>query len=279
MIVSRMDSLYLMAAQRQLRRSILDSPDAIRWRPARDLAAHMLLRLDTPNECWHFAAAWLREAFDADRVDGGFGRPDATFFRPQFEALRRDRDVPSVVGIAMNTVDWGLHTLWSARGVVVLREVELERFLNHGTRAELQRMGTRVKMAAPITDVAGPVGLMCVDWLDVGEPASDERRTRFEEIATVVLGPLMSASLRMAMEALGDAQPTHDEEQELFDSLTKAERTVAQLAVNGLSYKEIARRLDRSLSTIDHQLRSARNKLGVSSTARLVNLLSTRRSH
>lgn len=38
----------------------------------------------------------------------------------------------------------------------------------------------------------------------------------------------------------------------------------------GLSYKEVARRLGRSLSTVDHQLRSIRHKLGLPSTARLV---------
>jgi len=54
---------------------------------------------------------------------------------------------------------------------------------------------------------------------------------------------------------------------------------VVRLAVNGLSYKEIARQLNRSFSTVDHQLRSARSKLGVSSTARLVNLMSSLRSH
>ena len=269
----------LLAAQRQLRRSMLDGPDAIRWRPARDLAAHMLLRLDEPDDCWRYAAAWLREAFDADRVEGGFGRPDDACFRPQVEALRGDRDVPSSNGITMNTVDWGLHTLWNARGAVVLRDVELERFLTHGTRLELRRMGTRVKMAAPIADRAGPVGLVCVDWMDACEPAGDDRRAHFEEIAAVVLGPVMSTSLRLAGDMLSAKHPTHDETSEPFHSLTAAERTVARLAVDGLSYKEIARRLDRSFSTVDHQLRSARSKLGVSSTARLVNLMSGRRSH
>ena len=274
-----MDDHHLLAAQRQLRRSMLDSSDAIRWRPARDLAAHMLLRLDTPGDCWRFAASWLREAFDADRVDGGFGHPDDACFRPQVEALRRDRDVPSVIDTTMNTADWGLHTLWNARGVVVLRDVELERSLRHGSRAELRRMGTRVKMAAPIMDRAGPVGLMCVDWMDACEPAGDDRRAHFEEIAAVVLGPVMGTSLRLAGDTLSATRPTHDETPEPFHSLTAAERTVARLAVDGLSYKEIARRLDRSVSTVDHQLRSARSKLGVRSTARLVNLMSGHRSH
>jgi DNA-binding CsgD family transcriptional regulator len=48
---------------------------------------------------------------------------------------------------------------------------------------------------------------------------------------------------------------------------------VARLVAMGLSYKEVARQLQRSLSTVDHQLRSIRDKLGVRSTSRLVRLL------
>jgi len=274
-----MDDDHLLAVQRQLRRRILDNPGAIRWRPARDLAAHMLLLLDAPDDCWRFATAWLREAFDADRVDVGFGRPDEAYFRPQVEALRRERDVPSVIGISMNTADWGLHRLWNARGVVVLQAADLERSIGEATRTALRRMGTRVKMAAPIADRAGPVGLMCVDWLDVFEAVGDVRRSRFEEIASVVLGPVMSASLHLACNLSEGEGLAPDEAQGRFDSLTAAERVVARLAADGLSYKEIARRLDRSFSTVDHQLRSARSKLGVKSTARLVSLVSGRHSH
>jgi DNA-binding CsgD family transcriptional regulator len=59
----------------------------------------------------------------------------------------------------------------------------------------------------------------------------------------------------------------------LLAKLTPAERRVAELVAAGLSYKEIARRLDRSVSTIDHQLRSVRFKLGARSNSRLVRLL------
>ena len=55
--------------------------------------------------------------------------------------------------------------------------------------------------------------------------------------------------------------------------LTPAERSVAQLVAEGLSYKEVARKLGRSFSTVDHQLRSIRAKLGAPSTARLNVLL------
>jgi len=55
--------------------------------------------------------------------------------------------------------------------------------------------------------------------------------------------------------------------------LTPAERRVALLAATGMSYKEIARQLDRSFSTVDHQLRSVREKLGVRSASQLVRIL------
>jgi DNA-binding CsgD family transcriptional regulator len=268
----------LIAAQRQLRRNLLDSPGAIRWRPARDLAAHLLLHLDSPDECWRFAADWLREAFDADRVDCGFGRPEDACYRPKFEALRRDRDVPSVMGLAMDATDGAMQALWYAQGVMVLLDVEQERLPGHDTRAQLLRIGTRVKMAAPITDSTGPLGLVCVDWMDACDPARNERCAHFDEVAAVVLGPVMGTSQRMASGMGRAMRSTDDEAPDLFDSLTPAERTVAQFAVDGLSYKEIARRLNRSFSTVDHQLRSVRSKLGVSSTARLVNLISSRSS-
>lgn len=274
-----MNNEMLMDAQRQLRRSLLDHTSTIRWRPTRDLAAHLLLHLDDPADCWRLAARWVREAFDADRVDCGFGGPDDTWYRPQAEALRDDRAVPSVIGLPIDASDCGVQTVWHSHGVVVLRDVAQERLLGRAARADLLRMGTRVKMAAPILDRARPLGLMCVDWMDACEPARDERWARFEEVATVVLGPVMSISQRMA-ERVRHRAPWVESEYaaDPLDCLTPAERTVAQLAVGGLSYKEIARQLNRSFSTVDHQLRSARNKLGVNSTARLVNLMSGRPS-
>ena len=59
------------------------------------------------------------------------------------------------------------------------------------------------------------------------------------------------------------------------DALSPAEWRVARLAVQGLSYKEIARELGRSPHTVDHQLRSIRSKLNVGSAAALVHLLAS----
>lgn len=278
----------LMATQRRLRQRLLDTASVIDWRPARDLAAHLLLHLDAPADCWRLAADWLREAFDADRVDCGFGRPEAAWYRPQAQALRGDRDVPSVLGHAFEAGDGGVQAAWHAAGAVVLRDVSQARLLSHRERAVLLGFGTRIKMAAPITELgSGPVGLVCLDWLDPHARDLEQSWSRFELVARDVLGPVMGAAERLHRPLLGIAvdaaavsvaEPGSgvgaDPGGVLLGRLTPAELAVVRLAVDGLSYKEIARRLDRSFSTIDHQLRSARGKLGASSTARLVHLVS-----
>ena len=63
-----------------------------------DHAAHLLLHLDDPDGCLQLAVRWMRDAFDADRVDAGFGAPRDLIYRPQVEALRSGRNVPSMVG-------------------------------------------------------------------------------------------------------------------------------------------------------------------------------------
>ena len=68
----------------------------IRYAPARDLAAHMLLRLDDLPGCWSVATHWLQAELGCQRVDTGFGMQMARDYFPGFaEATNTDYDVPS----------------------------------------------------------------------------------------------------------------------------------------------------------------------------------------
>ncbi len=281
-----MNEESLLAAQRLLRQRLLDRAAVIGWRPARDLTAHLLLHLDEPDACWSLAADWLREAFDADRVDCGFGRPDQAWYRPQAQALRRNREVPSVLGHAFETGHGGVQAVWRARGALVLADIRQAAQLSERERAALIGFGTRIKVAAPIFDAdRSPLGLVCLDWLDLRDPLGPSRWQRLEEVVGTVLGPVLATSRRLhgpvtegpgasLGPSLGPALSAS-----LIERLTPAEQAVVRLAADGLSYKEIARRLDRSFSTVDHQLRSARAKLGVSSTARLVHRMAGSTRH
>lgn len=255
-----MNAEHLVAAQRELRTRLLDGGQ-VTWQPARDLAARLLLHLDDAQFCWQFAAQWLRDALDADRVDGGFATPGHRTYRPQAEARRGTRDVSSMLGASIDGGDRGIRCVWSAGHAVLFCDVEQDPRLGAGLRESLLASGMRNTIAAGLFHQGAPLGLLCADWMERRVDDSDCRRERFDEVACVVLSPILGAARRLGSEPA------------VFQQLTPAERRVAQLVAAGLSYKEIARRLDRSLSTIDHQLRSVRSKLGARSTSRLVSML------
>ena len=262
---------HLLELQRELRERLL-SRRQITWRPARDLAAHMLLHLDDASGCLELAVQWMRDAFDADRVDAGFGAPRDLVYRPQAEALRSTRSVPSLVGAAIDAADGGVQRVWASRRVVVFRDIAQERGMGERLRASLLGAGTRSIIATALRDDGRPVGLTCTDWMDCTVDAADSRCLRLQELSDHVLGPIVSAARSLEEEASADAG--FDREASLaLRHLTPAERRVAELAATGMSYKEIARRLNRSFSTIDHQLRSVRSKLGARSAGRLVRKL------
>ncbi|HVQ03826.1 MAG TPA: helix-turn-helix transcriptional regulator [Burkholderiaceae bacterium] len=255
-----MNAEHLVEAQRELRTRLLDR-EHVAWHPARELAARLLLHLDDTQFCWQFATEWLRDALDADRVDGGFGAPALPVYRPHAEARRITREVPSMLGASIDAFDRGVRCVWSAEGAVVFRDVEQDPRLGTGLRDSLLASGMRNTIASALVHQGTPLGLVCADWMERRVDDADGRCERFQQVARVVLSPILATSRRLGMEP------------SLLTRLSPAERRVAELVAAGLSYKEIARRLDRSVSTIDHQLRSVRRKLGARSNSRLVRML------
>ena len=264
----------MLGLQRQLRERLLNRRQ-IAWRPARDLAAHMLLHLDDANGCLELAVHWMRDAFDADRVGAGFGAPADVIYRPQAESLRSTRVVPSMVGAPIDAADDGVQRVWASRRVVVYRDIAQERRMGPRLRASLLGTGSRSIIATALRDHGPPVGLTCTDWMDCTVDATDSRCVRLQQLSDEVLGPIISAARSLHDDADANTRSNSNASIALRE-LTPAERRVAELAANGMSYKAIARRLNRSFSTIDHQLRSVRRKLGARSAGQLVRILAPR---
>ncbi len=264
-----MNDRDILDIQRALRHRLFEGSGAIRWRPGRELVAQLLLYLDDPQACWRISAEWLRDTLDADRVDGGFGgfidlhgepRDYVALAEVQRSALR----LPSVLGLRFSAVDPGVRAAWHAHELIPFVEVAQERGMSEQMRSTLRSVGTAAKLALPVRDGAQPVGLICADW---HREAPRWNMSLCREVGALVqgaLGPLLATSAQFAHQA---ASP------QALDVLTPAELKVARLVATGLSYKEVARQLGRSFSTVDHQLRSIRDKLGVRSTAKLVHRL------
>lgn len=270
-----MNSEELIQTQRHLRSSLLDAPIGPRvtsMRGSADLTAHMLLYLDDSERCWQLALQWLRRTLDADRTDGGFSRPDS-IYQPQVESLRHDAQIPSSVGTVIDAREQSVRCVWDSSAAVVFENVNADRRFTPALRAQLLSMGTHAKLAIPLHTGNAPNGLICCDWTRAGAHWSAEQCQSLSEFAQRVLSPVFSAIYR----ARRDAEEAREREVIALPGavhLTQAELSVARLAVQGLSYKEIARQLNRSFSTVDHRLRTIRDKLGASSTARMICMLS-----
>lgn len=265
------DPSELLAAQRSLRDRILSGQVAGEKRNNRDLAAEMLLYLDEPQFCWAICARWLMTVTGADRMDAGFSNAQAACYRPTFELVRVDVVLPRVLGAAMDARDPGIAGVWEATRVVVFNDVQGDRRLGSSMRAALLAAGTRRKLAVALRDDGRDVGLLCVDAVSAAQPWRADECERLDSVARDVISPILAVARRFAVENgrvatdFGLARNAGE-----CGALTPAELRVGRLVLAGCSYKEIARRLDRSASTIDHQLRSMREKLGVTSTAKLM---------
>lgn len=72
---------------------------------------------------------------------------------------------------------------------------------------------------------------------------------------------------------IGDMLFLRARQRSLVDTLTPAERTVADLVAHGQPYKEVARNLNVSLATVRNQLHSVYQKLGIRNKAELAQRL------
>jgi len=270
----------LLQIQRALRKLLLEDRSTIKWKPARDLAAEMLLYLDDPDACWGVATRWLQVGFDADRVTGGRSDDLRRFYSPDFEAIRPSRGLPSIVGTRISISDPMVIKVFASDRTVVFRDVEEQKlFRPPAQETLLQLPSISIKLAVPVRDRGRRVAIVCAHWLDRSARVSPAVCMHLTELGATVLGPILAAADRLAEdECRGDglAASVDPYAGSLEALLTPAELRLARLAATGMTYKEIARHLNRSFSTVDHHLRSIREKLGVSSAPKLVTQLSLR---
>lgn len=277
-------SLEVWEEQRRLKCELLDRR-AISESAARDVAAHMLLNLHDLSACWFVATNWLRERLQCDRVDTGFGSPQSREYFPSFaEAKSSSYEVPTLGGFAVVNHDEAMQAMWASPRPMIFADLKQDRRLGSALRQRLQTARTKSKFAAALRIGDTSFGLICADWTEHLVPLESDKYDCFELAVKEVLSPVIAVAKRlddqnvMQWNGQTDGDINAVEAQRAtqivtLGSLTKAEADVSRLVAKGLSYKQIAAIRSTSFSTVDHQLRSIREKTGVSSTTALISLL------
>ncbi len=163
-----------------------------------------------------------------------------------------------------------MQAMWHDARPLVYADIKQDNRVSQKMRSRMSGARTRSKFAWALRTDQGSYGLICADWTEHLVPTESGLYDCFEQTVADVLSPIIFVARDFVNGGAALPWPT----QTGLASLTRSEAEVARLVARGLSYKEIARLRGRSFSTIDHQLRSIREKTGAVSTAALIHLLS-----
>jgi DNA-binding CsgD family transcriptional regulator len=174
--------------------------------------------------------------------------------------------------------------MWREARPLVYADIKQDSRVSMRMRQRMAGARTRSKFAWALRTEAGGYGLICADWTEHLAPERSDLYDCFEQTVADVLSPVIYVAKGLTdplsvSRAFVPSRPTAFAltppipGDGALRSLTHSEAEVAKLVAKGLSYKEIARIRGRSFSTIDHQLRSIREKTGAASTAALIHLL------
>jgi DNA-binding CsgD family transcriptional regulator len=238
----------------------------------------MLLFVDDSERCSAIAVDWIREGLGCSRVDTGVGHhSDATYLPGYAESRDPDAEVLTYAGAHVNNAASAMQLMWTAERPIVFQDVAGDSRFDLALHDMLVGAGTTSKMAAPVAFQGKAIGLICADWVGRAIPNQSALYECYESVVCDVLGPILLASHELAAIRAPAGRPESSKAPRAQDQrhspLTPAELKVAWLAASGLPYKLIADRLNKSLSTVDHQLQSIRRKLKVRTYAELAAVL------
>jgi hypothetical protein len=224
----------IFESQRRLRTQLLDH-DNIRYAPARELAAHMLLNLDDLPGCWLIATNWLRAELGCHRVDTGLGVQESRDYFPGFaQARHADYDVPSFGGTAVDNRDSAMQAMWQASKPLIFSDIKQDRRISASLRQRLSGSRTMSKFAWALRTESGSYGLICADWTAHLAPWESGLSDCFEQTVAAVLCPIIGVVAKDVSDHFA-ALPASPQSPSALAEFTALEIEVARLVAKGLS--------------------------------------------
>lgn len=213
--------------------------------------ARMVLEIDCGDDVMATGLAHLADALDSDRVDAGFGCARDHTYRPTAEHC--ERGAVSMVGRPLPNGHASLQTVWRNTAPLAVNDVQTHALFT-SIRDDLQAVGSEAMLIQRLSVAGRGIGLVCVDDLERARRWTRHDRQTIRRFCDDFFAPLLHLSRT-------PSQPA---------PLSAAELAAVRGASQGLSYKQIAARLGKSVRTVEHQLRSARRKTGAANQVDLV---------
>ena len=224
-----------------------------------DCVAHMILAIENPTETVRIALSYLGSHLDTCRADAGFAVPTDREYTPLAEYCSLDSKPPSVADFVISNQHEVMQRVWRSRTPVKYEFVATNPKLIE-VRDILDAINSKSMMLQRLVWDKEPIGITCVDHT-LKEHEWDEAEVDFmHQFCTKFFAPLAGISNYWH-------NPTMHQ---MFKKPSESELNAIRLAAEGLSYKKIAEELNKSVRTIENQLRNARSRLNAANQAELI---------
>ena len=224
-----------------------------------DCVAHMILVIENPTETVRIALSYLGSHLDTCRADAGFAVPTDREYTPLAEYCSEDSKPPSVADFVISNQHEVMQRVWRSRIPVKYEYIATNPQLIE-VRDILDAINSKSMMLQRLVWDKDPIGITCVDHT-LKEHEWDDTEVNFmHQFCTKFFAPLAGISNYWH-------NPTMHQ---MFKKPSESELNAIRLAADGLSYKKIAEELNKSVRTIENQLRNARSRLNATNQAELI---------
>jgi DNA-binding CsgD family transcriptional regulator len=224
-----------------------------------DCAAHMILVIENPKETVHVALAHMVNRLNVCRADAGFATPDTENYTPIAEYCSTDTNPPSIVGFVLANQHETMQRVWNSASPVKYEDVENNPQLVL-IKNKLASLKCKSMLMQRLVWNEKLIGIACVDHTTSNHIWNQTEVEFMERFCTKFLAPLAAISNYWHNPKL----------HHMFQKPSESELEAIRLASKGMSSKQVADELKKSVRTIENQLRHARKRLNSRNLAELI---------
>ena len=224
-----------------------------------DCVAHMILAIENPTETVRIALTYLGSHLATCRADAGFAVPTDREYTPLAEYCSSQTQPPSVESFVISNQHEIMQRVWRSRDPVKYESVASNPLLEDVWEV-LTEINCKSMMLQRLVWDKDPIGIACVDHAAKEHNWAESEVQFMHKFCTEFFAPLAGISNYWH-------NPTMHQ---MFKKPSESELDAIRLASEGLSYKKIADQLNKSVRTIENQLRHARLRLNATNQAELI---------
>lgn len=224
-----------------------------------DCVARMILSIESPKDTVRIALEFMGRSLNVCRADAGFATPTDIDYSPLSEYSNPNSQAPSLETFTMSNQHPSLQKVWQENLPVKYEDIENNSLLD-GIKEPLLFIECKSMLMQRLVWDGEPIGISCVDHSKYNHNWTQDEVDFMHHFCNTFFAPIAGISNYWHNPTL----------HQMFKKPSKSELEAIKLAAKGMSYKQIADELGKSVRTIDNQLRDARRRLNVKNQVDLI---------